>query len=276
MAYRPWIFVSPASRGIGFALTRRILQTTNAPVVVTARKDLDGVKNHLIQGIEHGEEKLDVLKLDVTDEDSIESAARTCSSMFPSSQGYHLHLALIVPGILHAEKTPAQISTPNVLETYSVNVLGPMLLMKHFHPFLPRRSSPVSHPKAGDKDDMLKGLSPHATFAMMSARVGSITDNHTGGWWSYRSSKAAVNQLVRTFDLFLRNKAGDRAFCLGMHPGTVKTDFTRDYWASTREDKLFSPEFSAERLVDLCNGRIGEGINGRGRCWDWDGKEVPP
>lgn len=62
----PWSMISPASRGIGFALARRVLQTTNAPVVATARKDLDKTKEELLEGLDIDEARLKVLKLDVT------------------------------------------------------------------------------------------------------------------------------------------------------------------------------------------------------------------
>lgn len=62
----PWSMISPASRGIGFALARRVLQTTNAPVVATARKDLDKTKEQLLEGLDVDEARLRVLKLDVT------------------------------------------------------------------------------------------------------------------------------------------------------------------------------------------------------------------
>lgn len=61
----PWSLVSPASRGIGFALARRVLQTTSAPVIATARKDLDKTKEELLDGLDVDENRLKVLKLDV-------------------------------------------------------------------------------------------------------------------------------------------------------------------------------------------------------------------
>lgn len=64
----PWSIISPASRGIGFALARRVLQTTNAPVVVTARTDLTKTKEELLAGLEVDAARLRVLKLDVTGE----------------------------------------------------------------------------------------------------------------------------------------------------------------------------------------------------------------
>jgi NAD(P)-dependent dehydrogenase (short-subunit alcohol dehydrogenase family) len=61
----PWCLVSPASRGIGFALTRRILQSTNASVIATARQDLGKTKRELLEGLSVDEKRLTVLKLDV-------------------------------------------------------------------------------------------------------------------------------------------------------------------------------------------------------------------
>lgn len=107
----------------------------------------------------------------------------------------------------------------------------------------------------------------------MSARVGSVTDNARGGWYSYRASKAAVNQLAKTLDIHLRHAAGDKAMCVALHPGTVKTALSEEFWASTPGDKLFAPEFAAERLCEVVNGLD---LQARGRCWDWDGKEIPP
>lgn len=104
----------------------------------------------------------------------------------------------------------------------------------------------------------------------MAARVGSVSDNRMGGWYSYRASKAAVFQLAKTLDLYLEGKCADRAISLAMHPGTVKTDFTKSY-QDGRE--MLSAEESAERLY----GVLGSlGLEGRGRCWDWKGCEVRP
>ena len=107
----------------------------------------------------------------------------------------------------------------------------------------------------------------------MSARVGSIQDNRLGGWYSYRASKAAVNQLVRTFDNHLRTAAAEKAVAVGLHPGTVKTGLSREFWGNVKKEKLFEPEWVAERLIEVIKER---GLEGRGRCWDWDGKEIVP
>jgi len=142
-----------------------------------------------------------------------------------------------------------------------------MMLLKHFSPFLPRKSTKFP------ENEELQGLPAQAVWATMSARVGSITDNRLGGWYSYRASKAAVNQVTKTFDNHLRISAGDKAMAVSLHPGTVKTGLSEEFWANVKEEKLFSAEYSAEKLMEVICSR---GVEDRGKCWDWKGDEVPP
>ena len=146
--------------------------------------------------------------------------------------------------------------------------MGPLLLAKHFSPFLPSRST--SLPLLEVPSNVLPSS---AVMALMSARVGSISDNKLGGWYSYRASKAAVNSIAKSIDIFLQQKARDKAMCIAMHPGTVKTGLSEEFWGNVKEDKLFSPEFAAERLMQVVKGLP---LEGRGRCWDWEAKEITP
>ncbi|KAF2281397.1 NAD(P)-binding protein [Westerdykella ornata] len=265
----PWSLVCPASRGIGFALARRILQTTNAPVVATARKDIEKTKRWLLAGLEVDEGRLTMINVDVLDESTIANAAAACKEKFPiSSNANHLHLAFIIPGILFPEKSPAQIDADNALLTFRTNTLGPMLMLKHFAPFLPKKTVVIL-----TDEYAYQNLPSQSTTAVMSARVGSISDNRLGGWYSYRASKAAVNQVVKTFDNHLRTVSGDNALAIAIHPGTVRTELSREFWESVQKDKLFEKEWVAEKLLDVVKSI---GVEGRGRCWDWSGKEVPP
>lgn len=62
---QPWALVTPASRGIGLELARRLLQTTSVPVVATARKDLDQAKENILSGLKDvKEDRLHIVKLD--------------------------------------------------------------------------------------------------------------------------------------------------------------------------------------------------------------------
>jgi len=283
---QPWALVTPASRGIGLELARRLLRTTDIPIVTSARKDLDQTREKVLSGLDGvSEDRLHVLKVDVLgkyasyhklcdyeppthtrglpDEQTIIDAASTIANTFPKKSSY-LHLALAVPGILYPEKSPSQIDYDNALRTFQTNTLGPMVLLKHFSPFLPRKATIL---------EGLKGLPAHAVWANMSARVGSITDNGLGGWYSYRASKAAVNQVTKTFDNHLKTSAGENAMAISLHPGTVKTDFSKEFWGNVKEEKLFSPEFSAEKLMEVICGRK---VEHRGKFFDWKGEEVPP
>lgn len=322
---RPWVLVTPSSRGIGFALTRHLLRTTTLPILATARRDPSAVKARLLQDLGDlpsppattsakspppaaaaaPEDRLHVLPLDVTSEPTVEAAAQRARELFPPDGGgeggqrYHLRLAFAVPGVLHPEKSLAQVDAGRALETYRVNALGPLLLMKHFAGFLPRRRTRLlddgggeggehhhhqqqqhQHPPGEEGGSGAGGaaetrLPPQrAVWLNMSARVGSVSDNRKGGWYSYRSSKAAVNALTRTFDLHLAAASGDRAMAVAYHPGTVRTDLSREFWATVEEGKLFEVGYAVERMVKVVTEEVG--IEGRGRCWDWKGEEILP
>ncbi|GAM89720.1 hypothetical protein ANO11243_077590 [Dothideomycetidae sp. 11243] len=260
----PWSLVTPASRGIGLQIARQILQTSSVPVVATARKDLDQMKENILSGLDGVDEsRLHVLRADVLDESSLEEAAAQCTRLFPKKDHY-LHLSFAVPGLLFPEKSPSQIKYDDALLTFQTNTLGPLMLLKHFSPFLPRKATKLAS---------IDNLPPGAVWATMSARVGSISDNKLGGWYSYRASKAAVNQITKTFDNYLRTSAGENAMAVALHPGTVKTNLSKEFWGNVKEEKLFTPEYSAEKLLEVVRSRKEED---RGRCWDWKGEEVNP
>lgn len=275
---RPWALVTPASRGIGRALARTLLQTTRVPVVATARGSLDKARNGILCNLQGGgddpDKRLKVVKLDFLQEGSISTAAAKCKELFPAGdqdQRWHLHLAYCIPGILFPEKAPSQIDAAQALRTMQTNVLGPLLAIKHFAPFLPRKMTQFDQHEHRHE---LDGLPPsHAVWAIMSARVGSTQDNRLGGWYSYRASKAAVNQLAKTFDHHLNMQSGGTAIAVALHPGTVKTELSREFWAGVEEGQLLSPEESAKRLCEVVRGLGGDA---RGKCWDHRGEEVPP
>ncbi|KAK4947906.1 hypothetical protein LTR10_013414 [Elasticomyces elasticus] len=267
-----WTLVTPSSRGIGFAVTRHLLRTIppGIPVVATARSDLPGTKERLLSSLDLSESqssRLDLQECDVLSESSISNLAAYCKDRYndrSQNKAAHLRLAFMIPGMLMPERAPDKIEYDSALDTLKLNLLAPMMLVKHFSGFAPRKSS---------KLEEVDGLPRSAVLALMSARVGSINDNRLGGWYSYRSSKAGVNQLTRSTDIHLKMQSGPNAMCVGLHPGTVQTDLSKEFWNNTPKEKLFSPDFAAEKLVEVVKG-LDE--DSRGRCWDWAGKEIPP
>lgn len=280
-----WILVTPSSRGIGYAITRHLLSTTpkNVPIVATTRaSNTQETKDSLLSDLKLSDSdaassRLDVQKCDLLSESSISDLAGYCRDKYQPKSGSkdaHLRLGVCLPGQLYPEKSPTQIDYDNALSTLKLNLLAPMMLLKHFQPFLPKKAAKLEH---------IDGLPDSAVLAFLSARVGSISDNSLGGWYSYRSSKAGLNQLVKTADLHQKITSQRNASVVGLHPGTVKTNLSKEFWGNVKKEKLFSPEYSAERLCEVLrqggSGELGDGdaIDGfRGRCWDWEGKVVPP
>lgn len=264
-----WTLVTPSSRGIGLSLAQQLLKTTSIPVVATARSDLPGTKDRILEGVDpKHHSRLDVQTCDVESEPSISDLAGYCKERYndkSKDKNAHLRLGLLIPGMLVPERAPEKIDYDSALATLKLNLLSPMLLVKHFSPFLPRKASKLDH---------LEGLNSSAILALMSARVGSISDNGRGGWFSYRASKAGVNQLVKSLDNHLAMQNGKMAMSVGLHPGTVKTELSRQFWESTPKEKLFSAEYSAGRLLEVLKELSVE--QGRGRCWDYKGEEIKP
>lgn len=115
--------------------------------------------------------------------------------------------ALTIEGV-GPEKSVKQISADAMAAQFAVNAIGPALILKHFTPLLSQ--------------------SGRSAFALLSARVGSIGDNRLGGWISYRSAKAALNQVVRTTAIEVARKRPD-AVIVAIHPGTVNTLLSQPY-----------------------------------------------
>ncbi len=146
------------------------------------------------------------------------------------------------------EKSLNTIELENMLSQFKVNAVGPALLMKHFVKFLPRTGK--------------------AVFATLSARVGSIEDNRLGGWVSYRASKAALNQIVKTASVEALRKNPHSVF-LSLHPGTVKSKLTANY-LKNREFTL--PDQAAKSILRIIEQKT---FRDTGGFYAVDGKKIP-
>ena len=166
-------------------------------------------------------------------------------------------LVLLATGLLsedgHGPERSLRALEPDWLaRQFAVNAIGPALAMKAFLPLLPR-----------DR---------RAVFAALSAKVGSISDNRLGGWYGYRASKAALNQLVRTAAVELA-RTHPQAVCVALHPGTVVTELSAPFTGRRDPGGLFTPEESAEKLLAVLDGLTPADS---GRLWGWDGREIAP
>lgn len=111
------------------------------------------------------------------------------------------------------------------------------------------------------------------SITALSARVGSITDNQLGGWYSYRASKAALNMLFKTAATELARKAKNSKLIL-FHPGTTDTELSKPFQRNVAPEKLFTPDFVAQQLFDLTYDVTGLALNGEPSYIDWQGKKI--
>ncbi len=166
-----------------------------------------------------------------------------------------LDLVLVTTGLLHdgqlqPEKRLEEITGDNFLQLMQVNALVPMLVARYFLPlFHPRRRS---------------------VFAALSARVGSITDNRLGGWYSYRASKAALNMLLKNMAIEVRRSRSEMIVC-GLHPGTVDSHLSQPFQRNVPPEKLFTAEYSAACLLQVIDQLSTEDS---GQVFAWDGRPV--
>ena len=234
--------VQGASRGIGLQFVRMLLDAGRFERVVATCRDPDAAE--ALQAIE--DPRLAVVALDVTDAASIEAAAERVREL-----DVPIRLLLNVAGVLHdevaaPEKKLEDLDADALHHVFAVNAIGPALVLKAFRPLLARRGRVV--------------------VAALSARVGSIGDNRLGGWYAYRASKAALNQLLHTaaIELGRRNR---NAIVIALHPGTTDTGLSQPFQANVPDEQLFSTERACRQLLEVIDG-LDENDSGGFRAWD--------
>jgi NAD(P)-dependent dehydrogenase (short-subunit alcohol dehydrogenase family) len=143
--------------------------------------------------------------LDVTDVTSVERALAPLVAPFDLI--FVATGALAPPGT-GPEKSLRSLDPAQIAAQFALNATGPMLVLKHALRLMPRDGRSV--------------------FAALSARVGSIGDNALGGWYSYRASKAALNQMLHTAAIEVA-RSHRHAVIAALHPGTVDTGFGAEF-----------------------------------------------
>ena len=190
-------------------------------------------------------------ELDIENENSLKDFKHKLSK----SQ-LNLRLVLNATGRLHSEnlnpeKRLQHINKENLIESFSINAFAPILLAKTIEEFINKELE--------------------FNFASISARVGSITDNKTGGWYAYRAAKSAQNQLFKSLSIEWARKY-PKAIITLLHPGTVNTNLSKPFHKFVPKDKLFSPQKTSSYLIDIL--RHQKPIDS-GKFIAWDGKEIP-
>ena len=190
------------------------------------------------------------LQLDLENDRDLDRLATT-----PRAEERPLRLVFCCSGRLHGpglqrEKRLQQVDRSGLEQQFGINAMAPILLAKAIEPLL-QRDQPFH-------------------FASLSARVGSIGDNRTGGWYGYRAAKAAQNQLLRCLSIEWARRWPLATVSL-LHPGTTDTALSRPFQSFVAPDKLFSTERAARQLVEVL---LEQTPAQSGAFLAWDGQSI--
>ena len=192
-------------------------------------------------------EKIKCFQMDACVESEVESALDRLGPL----DGIINTIGLLHDGSVKPEKSISRLDTAGFDKTLTVNVLPTLLLAKYGRKAL--------------RD------SQQAWFATLSARVGSISDNQLGGWYSYRASKAALNMALKSLAIEWRI-ALPRCTVASLHPGTVGSPLSAPFTRRTEPERVFTPAQSASYLKEVLH-KLSPVQSGR--FWSWDGTEIP-
>jgi NAD(P)-dependent dehydrogenase (short-subunit alcohol dehydrogenase family) len=242
--------IQGAGQGLGLAIATHILKhQDNAVVVATSREPEKSSGLNKLQ--QKYNSRLITQRLDVSDEKSIALASKKLSPHIE-----HISLLVNSSGILHddsmyPEKKLADVSAFNLARSYAINAIGPILVLKHFSSLIQR-----------DK---------RSVIVNMSARVASIEDNCLGGWYSYRSSKASLNQITKTIAIEFARQL-PKSICIAFHPGSVNTRLSKPFQKAIPKEKLFATDSAASKMAAVIENLK---TSDSGSFLAWDGSKIP-
>jgi NAD(P)-dependent dehydrogenase (short-subunit alcohol dehydrogenase family) len=236
-----------ASRGIGLAITRQLLQEQGIQRIYASYRNTDTATGLL----EINDDRLQTIRADITNSADLQKLAARIQA-----NGDHPDFVINAAGILHEgslqpEKSLSQCQPDTLTRIFQVNSIGPLMLARAVIPLMPRNRP--------------------GHFAVLSAMVGSIGDNRLGGWYGYRASKAALNQFMRTLSVECR-RSHPQLCITAIHPGTTDTSLSQPFQANVRPGKLYTASQSAVRILDVVSAAQAEQS---GHFVNWDGTPIP-
>ena len=215
-----------------------------------ADKEISNIYSISRTEVESNDERIIHINIDVTDEVSVKAAASKIGEN-------RLDKLIVATGILHTElfgpeKSIKDIKIENFVKIFSVNAFGPALIGKYFLPLMKKDKKSIA--------------------AFLSARVGSISENKLGGWYAYRASKSALNQIIKNFSIESK-RTNPTGIIIGLQPGTVKSKLSEPFQKNVKKGKLLLPKDSVKSLI-----RVIENVmqNDSGKIFDWKGEEIGP
>ena len=238
------IVIIGANSGIAKALALQTIENNDTQLVVISRN------NDAYQDQKFSETK----KLTLSDytETSIASAINDIKAAnMPPITGVFICNGLLHNQTIMPEKRLQEFTVDSFMQIIEANTITPVLWLKNLLP-------------------IMKGKQP-CKMVIFTARVGSISDNKIGGWYSYRTSKAAINMLLKSAAVELSRTAKNIKL-ISFHPGTTDTPLSKPFQKNVPENKLFTSEFVANQLINIVKKTE---VDGKASFLDWQGKDIP-
>ena len=236
------VAVIGSSGAIGNAISNRLLEDDSVETIYKFSRSQKS----------EGNQKEKNFFIDIEDENSIKKSTENIP------EDIKFDMIFVATGILHndddifPEKSIKDINADKLKRVLSINTIGPTLLGKYFKPYLNNKNKSI--------------------IAFLSARVGSISENKLGGWYSYRSSKTALNQIIKNFSIEIK-RTNPNAIFVGLQPGTVSSFLSKPFEKNVKSENLFTPDFSASKLLEVIDNLESKDT---GKLIAWNGEEIQP
>ena len=271
--------ISGASRGIGLQFVKTLLERTHGKIIACCRSPpttsttVSSSNNQLYNLAKQYTNRVEILPLDIEDQASINTLSTYITKKYQRIDALFNVAGLLGDGGITTpgpERSLSSIDRDWMIKSLGVNLIGPTMLIQALSPLM--RTVGKRKIIIDDKDTTVvipPTNRPPTIIINLSARVGSISDNQLGGWYTYRASKSALNQITRTSSHELKRQG---THVISIHPGTTDTDLSKPFQANVQKSRLFPVEFTVEKLLDVV-GCVEE-VN-TGGFYDWAGKALP-
>lgn len=227
------VLITGANRGIGLEFARQYVRSGWDVYAATRRP---GDAEELTDLRQQNKTSLHILKMDITDEDTIDQSYEELRSRVDS-----LDLLLNNAGVYGSNEEFDRLTPLDFLSVFETNCVGAFQVTQTFLPAVQAATGKV---------------------VFVTSLMGSVDDNRSGGSYPYRVSKAALNMLGKTFH---EDYADEGIHSLLLHPGWVKTRMGGS-------GAKISPEESVEGMREVIENLDHE-MSGQFR--QYDGEKLP-